>query len=137
MSEWIPGQDASPPEAVGAWLDGTWQRAAAAVVLDGGDGGGPLAERRVRGEIFDQDGLAQLRTLTTTGQFLGDVCRCLGSLTIGLLDADGEFIGRGSLHAGTDVAWERGRFGNNLVVADPAGLALFLTGRGVFRTLPG
>ncbi|MFI6489700.1 hypothetical protein [Streptomyces sp. NPDC050564] len=63
-----------------------------------------------------------------------------------LLDADGEFIASGSYHGRTDIAWERGRFGNNLEVADPERLLVFLerhAGRslgpppGGLRTLPG
>ncbi|MGP4045196.1 hypothetical protein [Streptomyces sp. 2A115] len=85
--------------------------------------------------MLEPDDLAQLRTLTTTGELLGDFCRCLGSLTFALLDADGEFVGSGSLHGETDIAWERGRFGNNLEIADPDGLRRFLDRHGVYRAL--
>ncbi|WP_405950755.1 hypothetical protein OG588_35115 [Streptomyces prunicolor] len=108
------------------WLDEVWARTAAAVVLEGGDNGGPLAERGLLGEVFDAEDLAGLRSLTTTGTFADDICRCHGRATIALLDADGEFIGSGSVHGGTDVSWERGRFHNNLEVADPERLAGFL-----------
>ncbi|GGN75746.1 hypothetical protein GCM10011579_056100 [Streptomyces albiflavescens] len=99
------------------------------MILKHGDDGGPLAERRVLGEVFDRDGLAELRALTTTGEFLNDICRCHGSLTVALLDADGEFIASGSYHGRTDISWERGRFGNNLEVADPERLRAFLERR--------
>ncbi|MFF4255981.1 hypothetical protein ACFY1L_32715 [Streptomyces sp. NPDC001663] len=118
-------------EVVRAWLDEVWERAEAAVVLDGGDNGGPLAGRRVRGEVFDPEALAELRSLTTAGEFADDICRCHGGLTIALLDAEGEFIGSGSVHGETDVSWERGRFRNNLEVADPAGLVAFLERHGI------
>ncbi|WP_405974153.1 hypothetical protein OG496_38415 [Streptomyces sp. NBC_00988] len=108
------------------WLDEVWGRTAAAVVLEGGDNGGPLAERGLIGEVFDAEDLAELRTLTTTGTFADDICRCLGRVTIALLDTEGEFIGSGSVHGGTDVSWERDRFYNNLEVADPERLAEFL-----------
>ncbi|MGW3101685.1 hypothetical protein [Streptomyces sp. NPDC001100] len=111
---------------VRGWLDDVWGRTEAAVVLEGGDNGGPLAERGLIGEVFDAEGLAELRALTTTGTFTDDICRCFGSVTLGLLDTEGEFIGSGSVHGLTDVAWERGRFENNLEVADPEGLAVFL-----------
>lgn len=64
--------------------------------------------------------------LTTTGTFADDICRCLGRVTIALLDTEGEFIGSGSVHGGTDVSWERDRFRNNLEVAAPERLVAFL-----------
>ncbi|MFF4550275.1 hypothetical protein ACFY1J_39710 [Streptomyces sp. NPDC001406] len=113
-----------------AWLENVWDRAEAAVVLRGGDDAGPLARRTVLAEIYDDDTLAELRALTTTGDFTGDICRCHGSLTVALLDAHGEFIGSGSHHGRTDIAWERGRFRNNLAVADPDRLLAFLERHG-------
>ncbi|MGH1554515.1 hypothetical protein ACRAWF_29030 [Streptomyces sp. L7] len=113
------------------WLDDVWGRTEAAVVLGGGDDGGPLARRGLIGEVFDPEELAELRTLTTTGEFADDICRCHGSVTIALLDAEGEFIGSGSVHGETDVSWERGRFRNNLEVADPERLVGFLERHGV------
>ncbi|UXY30092.1 hypothetical protein [Streptomyces sp. HUAS TT20] len=110
---------------VRAWLDEVWDRTEAALILRGGDGAGPLGRRPVPAEIYDDDALAELCVLTTTGDFTGDICRCLGSLTVALLDAEGEFLGGGSLH-GEAVARERGRFRNDLTVADPAGLLAFL-----------
>ncbi|OIK01984.1 hypothetical protein BIV25_04225 [Streptomyces sp. MUSC 14] len=111
---------------VRAWLADVWSRTEAALILGGPDLGTPLLERPVAGEVFARGGLAELRALTATGDFTGDICRCPGSPTLALLDADAEFIGRGSLHGGTDVSWERGRFRNNLTVADPEGLRAFL-----------
>ncbi|MQY39469.1 hypothetical protein SRB17_74960 [Streptomyces sp. RB17] len=43
------------------------------------------------GEIFDPPDLAELRALTTTGEFTGDIRRCPGSPTVALLDSDGDF----------------------------------------------
>ncbi|WOX12756.1 hypothetical protein [Streptomyces sp. N50] len=114
------------------WLDEVWGRTEAAVVLEGGDNGGQLAERGLLGEVFDAEDLALLRSLTTTGAFIDDICRCHGSVTIALLDAEGEFIGAGSVHGRTDVSWERDRFENNLEVADPERLARFLERLGVW-----
>ncbi|WP_043680197.1 hypothetical protein [Streptomyces xylophagus] len=113
------------------WLDEVWGRTEAALVLVGGDDGGPLAERRVCGEVFDPEGVAELRALTTTGEFSNGICRCHGSVTIALLDAEGEFIGSGSVHGETDVSWERGRFRNNLKVTDPERLITFLERLGI------
>jgi hypothetical protein len=113
------------------WLDEVWGRTAAAVVLEGGDNGGPLAERGLIGEVFDAEELAELRILSTTGTFADDICRCLGSVTVALLDTEGEFIGSGSVHGATDLSWERGRFRNNLEVADPERLVAFLERHGV------
>ncbi|WP_406454247.1 hypothetical protein OH768_16245 [Streptomyces sp. NBC_01622] len=113
------------------WLDEVWRRTEAAVVLAGGDNGGPLAERELIGEVFDAEDLAELRALITTGTFIDDICRCFGSVTIALLDAEGEFIGSGSVHGLTDVSWERSRFWNNLEVADPERLVGFLERHGV------
>lgn len=134
MTRKVPG----PERARGAsgaevrnWLGEVWERAEAAVVLEGGDNGGPLAERGLIGEVFDAEDLAELRALTTTGTFIDDICRCFGSVTIALLDAEGEFMGSGSVHGLTDVSWERGRFRNNLEVADPERLVGFLERLGV------
>lgn len=113
------------------WLDEVWGRTEAALVLVGGDNGGPLAERRICGEVFDPEDVAELRALTTTGEFANDICRCHGSVTIALLDAECEFIGSGSVHGETDVSWERGRFRNNLEVADPERLVAFLERHGI------
>lgn len=113
------------------WLDEVWARTEAAVILEGGDNGGPLAQRGIRGEVFAPEDLAELRALTTTGAFADDVCRCHGGPTIALLDAEGEFIGSGSVHGATDVSWERARFRNNLEVADPERLVAFLERHGV------
>ncbi|MCF3133445.1 hypothetical protein [Streptomyces olivochromogenes] len=113
-------------DEVRAWLDEVWDRTEAALILRGGDDAGPLGRRPVLAEIYDDDVLAELRVLTTTGDFTGDICRCHGSLTVGLLDARGDFLGGGSLHGETDVSWEPRRFRNNLAVADPAGLLAFL-----------
>ncbi|MEU6348821.1 hypothetical protein ABZ896_05790 [Streptomyces sp. NPDC047072] len=115
-----------------AWLDDVWDRTEAAVVLRGGDDGGPLARREILAEFYDDEALAELRRLTTTGVFQDDICRCHGSVTVVLLDAAGEFIGSGSHHGGTDVSWERARFRNNLEVADPQGLLDFLGRHGVY-----
>ena len=113
------------------WLDEVWARTEAAVVLRGGDDGGPLARRDILGEVFDSADLAELRSLTTAGEFQDDICRCHGSVTIALLDMDCEFIGSGSVHGQTDVSWERGRFRNNLEVAAPERLVAFLERHGV------
>ncbi|MEU6258899.1 hypothetical protein [Streptomyces sp. NPDC047043] len=123
--------DRASGAVVRAWLDEVWERTEAAVVLEGGDNGGPLDGRRIRGEVFDPDDLAELRSLATAGEFADDICRCHGGPTIALLDAEGEFIGSGSVHGETDVSWERGRFRNNLEVADPAGLVAFLERHGI------
>ncbi|GGS96533.1 hypothetical protein [Streptomyces cinerochromogenes] len=108
------------------WLAQAWPRAEAALVLAGGDVRASLADRPVLGEIFDDARLAELRHLATEGDFTDDICRCPGSLTVALLDARGLVIGSASLHGGTDLAWERGRFRNNLAVADPPGLRALL-----------
>ncbi|WP_338700810.1 hypothetical protein V2W30_27925 [Streptomyces sp. Q6] len=112
--------------AIRAWLDDVWGRAEAAVLLAGGDTDVPLTERPVCGEVYDADALAELRALTTGGVFADDICRCLGGMTLVLLDAGGEFIARGSLHGPETVAWERARFRNNLDLTDPDGLRRFL-----------
>jgi hypothetical protein len=116
------------------WLEAVWTRAEAAVLLQGGDDG-PLAERRLQGELLAPEALAELRELTTTGEYRDGICRCHGSLTVALLGADGDFIGSGSLHGGTDIAWERHRFRNNLEVADPERLLAFLERHGAYPPL--
>ncbi|MFF3908675.1 hypothetical protein ACFYZJ_22420 [Streptomyces sp. NPDC001848] len=105
---------------------------------DRGRGGGRGRRRTARrasplGAVFDSDDLAELRALTTTGDFLDDIYRCRGSGTVALPDAEGEFIGSGSHHGRTDTAWERGRFRNSLQVADPEGLLALLERHGGHR----
>ncbi|CAL9566861.1 hypothetical protein [Streptomyces sp. enrichment culture] len=124
--DWL--HEATDGEVIRAWLDEVWARTEAAVILRGGDDGGPLDRRDVLAELYDADALAELRSLTTSGDFLGDRCRCHGHLTVALLDASGEFVGHGSWHGRTDIAWAA--FGNNLRVADPAGMIGFLTRHG-------
>ncbi|MFF5017481.1 hypothetical protein [Streptomyces sp. NPDC001165] len=126
------GRRGASADEVLAWLEETWSRTEAALILAGGHGRGRLADREVLGELFAPAGLAQLRALTTVGEFTGDICRCPGSLTVALLDADCEFTGAGSLHGGTDLSWERGRFRNNLAVADPEGLCALLRRYGAY-----
>ncbi|MET8475220.1 hypothetical protein ABZY90_33150 [Streptomyces sp. NPDC006422] len=108
--------------AIRAWLDDVWGRAEAAALLAGGDTAEPLARREVLAEVYDPAALAALRRLTTEGVFASDICRCPGGATLVLLDVDGEFIARASLHGPDTIAWERARFRNNLDLADPDGL---------------
>ncbi|MGW2254303.1 hypothetical protein ACWCXH_29545 [Kitasatospora sp. NPDC001660] len=116
------------------WLDEAWARTRLVRVIEGGEEDRPLSERDVLGWVEGPDELAELRVLTSAGGFTGDICRCPGSLTLSLHDADGEPVGRGTIH-GDDVAWERARFRDNLTVADPVGLTLFLTKHGPSRRL--
>ncbi|WP_053709966.1 hypothetical protein [Streptomyces sp. NRRL B-3648] len=109
-----------------AWPAQVWSRTEAALVLAGGDLRVPLADRPVLGEVFDDAALGELRGLATEGEFAGDICRCPGSLTVALLNAQGAVTGAAGLHGGTDLAWGRNRFRNNLAVADPQGLCAFL-----------
>ncbi len=117
------------------WLDDAWARTRLVQVLAGGEGDGPLSGRRVLGRIESPDALAELRVVTSDGSFSGDICRCPGGLTLSLHDADGEFVGRGTLHGGGAVAWERARFRDNLEIADPLGLALLLAEHGASHRL--
>ncbi|MER7894436.1 hypothetical protein ABTX15_32010 [Micromonospora sp. NPDC094482] len=71
------------------------------------------------------------RVLTTTGRFIGDICRCHGGPTIVLRDVAGEVLASAGLHGHGSVSWERSRFSNDLVVADPVALHLFVAGLGV------
>ncbi|MFJ7158734.1 hypothetical protein ACIQUQ_27850 [Streptomyces sp. NPDC101118] len=108
------------------WLAEVWARTRLVQVLAGGEGTDPLDERPLLGWIEGAGPLAELHSLSTPGRFTGDVCRCPGGFTLSLHDADGEPLGRATLHGVDTVSWERGRFGDDLVVADPVGLALLL-----------
>ncbi|MFJ6940321.1 hypothetical protein [Streptomyces sp. NPDC101132] len=113
-----------------AWLAEVWARTRLVQVLAGGEDAGPLDERPLLGWVEDAGPLADLRSLATLGRFTGDVCRCPGGFTLSLHDAGGEPLGRASLHGVGTVSWERGRFGDDLEVADPVGLALLLARHG-------
>ncbi|MET9610581.1 hypothetical protein ABZZ17_36815 [Streptomyces sp. NPDC006512] len=119
------------------WFDGVWGAAALVRVLAGGEDGGPLERRPLLGRVESAGDLAELRALSTTGTHTGDLCRCHGSVTFALHDADGGLLGRASLHGTDGVLWEGGRFGGLLEAADPVGLSLFLARYGAARRLAG
>ena len=113
------------------WLDDVWARTHAVQVVEGGEDGGPLPDRAVLAELRGAVSVDAARVLTTKGRFLGDICRCHGGPTIVLRDTAGEVLASAGLHGHGSVSWERSRFRNDLVVADPAALHLFLAGHGV------
>jgi hypothetical protein len=113
------------------WLDDVWSRTRAVQIVEGGEDGGPLCGRAVLAELPDAVSVEAARELTTTGRFTGDICRCHGGPTIVLRDTAGDVLASASLHGHGSVSWERSRFRNDLVVADPAALHLFLAGHGV------
>ncbi|MEU4680742.1 hypothetical protein [Micromonospora sp. NPDC023737] len=82
-------------------------------------------------ELVGQARISRARDLTTSGQLTGDICRCLGSLTLALYDSDDTVIGSATIHGHGSVSWERSRFANDLDVADPTALTLFLSECGV------
>lgn len=113
------------------WLDDVWSRADVVQVVEGGEDGGPLPGRAVLAELNDAGPVDAARVLTTTGRFTGDICRCHGGPTVVLRDTAGEVLASAGLHGYGSVSWERSRFRNDLAVADPAGLQLFLATHGV------
>ncbi|SBT44157.1 hypothetical protein [Micromonospora auratinigra] len=113
------------------WLPKVWTGTRQVRILDGGLLGGPVADRAVLAEITDRDRLARLRELTTTGDFTGDICRCPGRLTLALYDADDVLRGSATVHGHGSVSWERSRFRDDLDVAEPTALTLFLAECGV------
>ncbi|MET8357759.1 hypothetical protein [Micromonospora sp. NPDC005171] len=113
------------------WLDDVWARAHAVQIVEGGEDSGPLAGRDILAELPDAGSIDTARVLTTTGRFIGDICRCHGGPTIVLRDLAGEMLTSAGLHGHGSVSWERSRFRNDLVVADPGALHLFLAGLGV------
>ncbi|MEW2427839.1 hypothetical protein AB0877_07490 [Micromonospora sp. NPDC047644] len=113
------------------WLDDVWSRAHAVQIVDGGEDNGPLAGRAILAELPNSGSVDTARVLTTTGRFIGDICRCHGGPTIVLRDVAGEVLASTGLHGHGSVSWERSRFRNDLVVADPGALHLFLAGLGV------
>ncbi|MGW7061726.1 hypothetical protein ACWGHM_24755 [Streptomyces sp. NPDC054904] len=136
-----PTSPVEPPtgrQDIGAlreWLDEAWAATAFVRVLAGGEDGGPLQARRRLGRVEAPGTLALLRTLTVDGTPTGDRCRCHGSLTLALHDADDRTLGTASLHGSDGVLWEGGRFGGLLEAPDPAGLALLLARSGAVQRL--
>lgn len=113
------------------WISKVWSDAYRLEVLDGGEGDGPLAGRTVLAATVDSTLLRQLRSATTSGSFVGGICRCAGQLTLVLYASDGRILGSGSIHGGQTVSWGRDTFGNDLKVDDPAELSLALISLGV------
>src|SRR5688572_5228112 len=113
------------------WLDDVWSRTHLVQIVEGGEDGGPLPGRAVLAELRDTASVDAAKTLTTTGRFTHDVCRCHGGPTMVLHDAAGQVLASASLHDHGSVSWERSRFRNDLVVAEPPALQLFLAAHGV------
>lgn len=113
------------------WLDGMWSRTHVVQIVEGGEDAGPLANRAVLAELRDAAEIGTARMMSTAGRFTGDICRCHGGPTILLRDVAGRVLAGGSLHGFGTVSWERSRFRNDLVMADPAGLHLLLAEHGV------
>ncbi|MEU8080937.1 hypothetical protein AB0B31_36470 [Catellatospora citrea] len=112
------------------WLDAVWSRTHLVQIVEGGEDGGPLPGRVVLAELLSAPSIDAGRMLTTTGCFTDDICRCNGELTIVLFDAAGQVLTSASLHGHGSVSWQRSRFRNDLVVADPTALHLFLAEHG-------
>ncbi|MFY1700193.1 hypothetical protein ACN28G_00265 [Micromonospora sp. WMMA1923] len=117
------------------WLGDAWSRSRVVRVVEGGEDAGPLPGRMVLAELRGSS-IATLRSLTTNGRFTGDVCRCPGGPTILLHDDLGEVVAGASIHGFGHVSWNRPRFHNDLIVADPAGLDLLLAAHGVPDQVP-
>ncbi|MFG3713385.1 hypothetical protein [Micromonospora sp. NPDC047730] len=112
------------------WLEDAWAHVRVARILSEGEGGPPLPDRDVLAEVADSTALEKLRTLTTSGEVLEDICRCPGDLTLALYDADDVLIGSASVHPGA-IAWQRDRFGVDLATSNSIDLELFLSELGV------
>jgi hypothetical protein len=113
------------------WLDDVWSQTSAVQIVEGGEIDGPVSGRAVLVAFSDAASVDALRALTTAGRFTGDVCRCAGEPTLVLRGPAGQVLASGSLHGHGRVSWDRARSRNDLDVADPAGLRLFLAERGV------
>ncbi|MER7417975.1 hypothetical protein ABT346_14520 [Micromonospora peucetia] len=113
------------------WLSDVWARTQTVRVLEDGMSGGPLDDREVLVQLTDRARVARAQELTTNGQFTGDICRCLGGPTLALYDANDRILGSGTIHGHGSISWERSRFANDLKVAEPTALTLFLSDCGV------
>jgi hypothetical protein len=118
------------PERITVWLHDVWSRTSVVQGVDGGEDG-PMSGRAVLVEFSDAGPVEVLRGLTTAGRFTGDVCRCPGGPTLVLRDAAGLALASASLHGYGRLSWDRPRFGNDLIMADPAGLHLLLAAHGM------
>lgn len=112
------------------WLEDVWSRTRAVDTVEGGEDGGPIGERATLANLRDPSAVEAARALTTTGRFTGDICRCHGGPTIVLRDVTGQVIGSASLHGFGSISWERSRFRNDLIMADPVALHLLLAAHG-------
>ncbi|MFI5529781.1 hypothetical protein ACIA8O_14700 [Kitasatospora sp. NPDC051853] len=118
--------------SVRGWWAEVWPQVAEVWVLTGGEGSEVDApERELLAVIEDPVELAELRRLTTAGRFDDGICRCHGGLTLGLRGADGEGLGRASVHGTDRISWERSRFGDDLTIGDPLGLGMLLARHGL------
>jgi hypothetical protein len=118
-------------EVMRGWLDEAWSQTEFVRIVAGGEDGGDLDHREVLAELRNAESLNVLRSLTTTGRFTGDICRCHGGQTIVLLDSSERVTASASVHGFGSVSWDRPAFRNDLDVLDPAGLHLFLARQGV------
>ncbi|SCL39720.1 hypothetical protein GA0074692_5461 [Micromonospora pallida] len=112
-------------------LSDVWTRTQTVRILDEGLDDGPLDDRQVLVQLTDQAQVNRAQELTTNGQFAGDICRCLGDLTLALYDADDRILGSATIHGHGRISWERSRFADDLKVAEPTALTLFLAECGV------
>ncbi|MEV4757564.1 hypothetical protein AB0J86_20965 [Micromonospora sp. NPDC049559] len=119
------------------WLPDVWAQTRTVRILDGGGDGGPLPERKILAGLADPAQLDRLRGLSTSGRFTGDSCRCLGNLTLALYDVDDRLLGNATVHGHGRISWERAGFADDLEVAEPTALALFLAECGVAGRLVG
>lgn len=113
-----------------AWLNDVWRRTHQVEVLDGGEDGPAVGERRTLAVIDDTAVLAQVERLATTGDLVRDICRCPGDITLALYDEHRVLLGSATLHPGR-VAWERERFADDLATPGDVTLRLVLAKAGV------
>ncbi|GIE76592.1 hypothetical protein Aph02nite_25420 [Actinoplanes philippinensis] len=112
-------------------LDDAWSRTVLVQVVAGGENGGPIDDRELLAEIDEPGAVGEVRALTTTGRFSGDICRCHGGPTIVLRDGEGEVVLHAGIHGFGSISWDRSRFRNDLDVSDPTALHLLLARHGV------
>lgn len=111
------------------WLECSWRKAKRLELVRCDDFG--QAGSDVLASLDRRLDLDRVRDLTSTGEFIGDACRCHGNYSILLYDVNDSLIGQGDVCGGKRIAWNRSTYRNDLEISNPIGLIRLFIEMGV------